>query len=125
MDMTAMNLVTCLGIGAVSGLVAALAGVGGGVIMVPLFTAILGMPQKQAVATSLAAIILTSIAASYRNTGNAFVEWRVALLAGCGGAVVAYIASDWLRSLSNRSLTIGFGALMIVLGTRMLLKELL
>ena len=52
-----MNWVTCLGIGAVSGLVAALAGVGGGVIMVPLFTAILGMPQKQAVATSLAAII--------------------------------------------------------------------
>ena len=93
--------------------------------MVPMFTVILGMPQKQAVATSLAAIVLTSIAASYRNSENAFVEWRVALLAGCGGAVVAYIASDWLRSLSNRSLTIGFGALMICLGARMLIKELL
>jgi uncharacterized protein len=125
MDMTAMSLVTCVAIGSVSGLVAALAGVGGGVIMVPMFTAILGMPQKQAVATSLAAIIMTSIAASYRNTGNAFVEWRVALLAGCGGAVVAYIASDWLRSLSNRSLTLGFGVLMMVLGARMVLKELL
>lgn len=123
--MAMMNVLICLGIGAVSGLVAALAGVGGGVIMVPMFTAILGMPQKQAVATSLAAIILTSMAASYRNWGNAFVEWRVALLAGCGGAVVAYIASDWLRSLSNRQLTIGFGALMVVLGARMLLKELL
>lgn len=120
-----MSLVTCVAIGSVSGLVAALAGVGGGVIMVPMFTAILGMPQKQAVATSLAAIIMTSIAASYRNTGNAFVEWRVALLAGCGGAVVAYIASDWLRSLSNRSLTLGFGVLMMVLGARMVLKELL
>ena len=123
--MAMTNVLICLGIGAVSGLVAALAGVGGGVIMVPMFTVILGMPQKQAVATSLAAIILTSMAASYRNWGNAFVEWRVALLAGCGGAVVAYIASDWLRSLSNRQLTIGFGALMIVLGARMLLKELL
>lgn len=123
--MAMTNVLICLGIGAVSGLVAALAGVGGGVIMVPMFTAILGMPQKQAVATSLAAIILTSMAASYRNWGNAFVEWRVALLAGCGGAVVAYIASDWLRSLSNRQLTIGFGALMVVLGARMLLKELL
>lgn len=123
--MTAMSLAMCLGIGAVSGLVAALAGVGGGVIMVPMFTAILGMPQKQAVATSLAAIIMTSIAASYRNAGNAFVDWRVALVAGSGGALVAYIASDWLRSLSNRSLTIGFGVLMMVLGARMLVKELL
>ena len=107
-------------IGALGGAVAALCGVGGGIVMVPLFTAFLGLPQKQAVATSLAAIVLTALFASLKNSANQFVDWKGAAAAGLAGAVVAWFAADALRHLSNRTLTVVFASVMITVGVRML-----
>ena len=107
-------------IGALSGVVAALCGVGGGIIMVPLFTAFLGLSQKQAVATSLAAIVLTALFASQKNSANQFVYWKIAGVAGVAGAVVAWLAADALKHLSNRTLTVIFASVMITMGVRML-----
>jgi len=110
-------------IGALSGIVAALCGVGGGIIMVPLFVAFLGLSQKQAVATSLAAIVLTALLASIKNHGNHFVNWKIAVPAGIAGALVAWFAADALKHLSNRTLTVIFGTVMITMGVRMLLSK--
>jgi uncharacterized membrane protein YfcA len=55
--MSTATIFTCLAIGIVSGVIAALCGVGGGVVMVPAFVFFLKLPQKTAVATSLAIII--------------------------------------------------------------------
>ncbi|MBK8091711.1 MAG: TSUP family transporter [Verrucomicrobiaceae bacterium] len=49
--MTTTLILKCLAIGVVSGIIAALCGVGGGVVMVPAFVLLLDMPQKTAVAT--------------------------------------------------------------------------
>ncbi len=53
-------------IGCLGGTIAALCGVGGGIVMVPAFVLLLGMEQKQAVATSLAVIAPTAIVAIAR-----------------------------------------------------------
>ena len=45
-------------IGIAAGLLGALCGVGGGIVMVPAFVAALGFEQKKAVATSLAVIVV-------------------------------------------------------------------
>jgi uncharacterized membrane protein YfcA len=110
-------------IGALSGVIAALCGVGGGVVMVPLFTGFLGLPQKQAVATSLAAIVLTALFASLKNAANDFVHWKIAVAAGVAGAVVAWLAADALKHLSNRTLEVVFASVMIGMGLRMLLAR--
>lgn len=110
-------------IGALSGVIAALCGVGGGVVMVPLFVSILGLSQKQAVATSLAAMMLTALFATLKNQGNGFVSWRVAIPCGCAAAVVAWFAADALKHLSNRMLTVGFALVMIAMGVRMLFSK--
>lgn len=107
-------------IGALSGVVAALCGVGGGIVMVPLFTMFLGLSQKQAVATSLAAIVLTALFASLKNSANHFVDWKIAGVAGVAGAIVAWFAADALKHLSNRTLTVIFASVMITMGVRML-----
>ena len=107
-------------IGALSGVVAALCGVGGGVIMVPLFVGVLGLSQKQAVATSLAAIVLTSVAASAKNAGNDLVDWKVAIPAGIAGSIIAWISAGALQHFQNRTLTLIFASVMIVVGIRML-----
>jgi uncharacterized membrane protein YfcA len=110
-------------IGAASGAIAALCGVGGGIIMVPLFVYFLGMPQKPAVATSLCAIIFTAIFATGKNAINGFIDWRVAVGAGVAGGLVAWFAADALKHLSNTTLTRIFAILLIGSGLRMLFQK--
>jgi uncharacterized membrane protein YfcA len=113
----------CLVIGGVSGALAAIAGVGGGIVMVPAFVYFLGMGQKNAAATSLAVIIFTSIAASIKNSGNQLVDWRVVLYTALSSAVIAWFAADLLKQLSNEVLTRAFAVLVICIGFYMLLRK--
>ena len=115
-----MSVVICILIGLVTGVVAGLCGVGGGIIMVPAFAAFLKMEQRYAVATSLAAVILTALAASLKNVSNGLVEWKVAIPTGIVGAVVAWLTADWLKQLSNVTLTRIFAILLIAIGLHML-----
>ena len=50
--------------GAAAGFLAGLFGVGGGLVIVPALMAALGMDQRRAAATSLAAIVLTAAVGS-------------------------------------------------------------
>ncbi len=123
MVLTIGNLLTCIGLGLVTGVVSALCGVGGGIIMVPAFGFFLGLDQKQAVATSLAAVILVSLAGSFKNHTNSLVEWKVTLVTGLAAALVAWFAAGWLKEFSNTALTRMFAVLMIVMGGQMLWKS--
>jgi uncharacterized membrane protein YfcA len=109
--------------GLAAGLLGALCGVGGGIVMVPAFVALLGLEHKQAVATSMAVIILTAIAATLNNTrANNLIDWKIVLIVGAASAVAAWFGSDLMRSLSNQTLTRIFGALLLLFGLRMLWK---
>jgi uncharacterized membrane protein YfcA len=113
------TIVIALLVGSVGGLVAALCGVGGGVIMVPAFVLALGLDQKQAVATSLAVIVPTALVATLRY-GRDLVDWKVFAGAAVGAMIVAALGTDLMRSLSDARLTRIFAVLMIVVGVRML-----
>lgn len=119
--MPTSTVLISLGIGALSGVVAALCGVGGGIVMVPCFVFLLHLGQKDAVSTSLMAMIGTAIVASSQNLKNGFGDWKIAAVTMCGAMVTAYLASDWLRRLSSERLTQIFGAIMVLMGLRMLL----
>lgn len=110
-------------IGAAAGVVAALCGVGGGIIMVPAFVMLLGLSQKQAVATSLTAIILISLLATVKNHSNHLVNWPVAIACAVSGGGVAWFSADLLRQLSNPILGKIFALLMIAVGIQMLFQN--
>jgi uncharacterized membrane protein YfcA len=110
-------------IGIVAGVIAALCGVGGGIIMVPAFVLFLGLSQKHAVATSLTAIILISIFATAKNQASSLVNWPVAISCAIAGGMTAWFASDLLNHLSNQTLTRIFAFLMIGVGIRMLFQK--
>ena len=116
------EILTCLGIGILSGVVAALCGVGGGVVMVPAFVFLLAMPQKMAVATSLAIIIPTALMATTQNTRNDLVNWKVAAITAISASIFAYYGAGWLKTMSNETLTRIFGTILVVFGLRMLLQ---
>ena len=115
-------IITSLLLGGLSGLVAALCGVGGGIILVPAFVFFLGLDQKTAVATSLTAIILTAFVATVRNNQNHLIDWKVVIPTAIGAAIVAWFSADALKHLSNEVLTRIFAILMVIVGTRMLFK---
>ncbi|MCB1227456.1 MAG: sulfite exporter TauE/SafE family protein [Verrucomicrobiales bacterium] len=120
--MSLTGILTALAIGVLAGVVAALCGVGGGVVMVPAFVSLMKMPQKIAVATSLAIIVPTALTATVQNARNDLIDWKVALITAVSAATFAYFGAGWLKSLSNDQLARGFGVLLIVFGVKMLLQ---
>jgi uncharacterized membrane protein YfcA len=111
-------------IGCVGGIVAALCGVGGGVVMVPAFVFLLKMNQKVAVATSLAAIVLTAVATTAKNQANGYIDWPVALGAGAAGGIVGWFAADLLKRLQDVTLVRIFATVIIVFGVQMWIQSL-
>ena len=91
--------------------------------MVPAFVALLGLEQKQAVATSLAVVIVTALAATANNAraGN-LIDWKIVAAVGLASAVTAWFASDLMRSLTDQTLTRTFGVVLVLFGARMLIK---
>ena len=66
-------LVVATGVGA--GFLSGLFGVGGGLVIVPALMAVLGMDQRRASATSLAAIIVTATVGSGNYALHGEVSW--------------------------------------------------
>jgi uncharacterized protein len=118
--MTTSIILKCLGIGVISGIIAALCGVGGGVVMVPGFVFLLGLPQKTAVATSLAIIIPTALMATMQNARSGLVNWQVVMVTALASSLLAYFGAGWLKTMSDERLTKIFGLVLIVFGVRML-----
>ena len=107
-------------IGIASGLLAALCGVGGGVIMVPAFVMLLGLDQKMAVATSMAVIVPTAIAATTQHVKNGLVDWRVALATAVAATLTSFFAADYVKQFRNETLTRLFAVVIILFGVMML-----
>jgi uncharacterized membrane protein YfcA len=119
--MKTLALATLIGLAA--GMLGALCGVGGGIVMVPAFGAVLGMEQRRAVATSLAVIVIVSLVSTSSNMReNGLIDWRVVALTAAGAAGAAWFGSDWMRSLGNQTLTRVFAVALIAIGAWKLWK---
>jgi uncharacterized membrane protein YfcA len=116
-----MKLAIVILIGVAAGLIGALCGVGGGIVIVPALVKLLGFDQKQAVATSMAIIIVIATAATLNHhQRGGLINWKVVLLVGAGAALASWFGSDLMRSMSNPALTRLFGIVLLIFGVRML-----
>lgn len=111
-----------LGIGATSGILAALCGVGGGVIMVPAFVMLLGLDQKVAVATSMAVIVPTAIAATTTHVKNGLVDWRIALITAIAASLTSFFVADFVKQFRSETLVRVFAGVIILFGVMMLVN---
>ncbi|MDC4233866.1 sulfite exporter TauE/SafE family protein [Actinomyces sp. B33] len=96
--------------GVVAGLLSGLFGVGGGLVIIPALVAILGMEQRRASATSLAATVLTATAGSTTYAAHGQVSLVATLVVALGSLVGAQIGVRLLRRLPNKVLSIVFVA---------------
>ena len=112
--------------GIVAGLLGALCGVGGGIVMVPAFVTALGFEQKKAVATSLAVIVIVALVATLNTSlrkEEDLIDWRVVALAAAAAALAAWFGTDLMHKLSNQYLTRLFGIVLLIFGIKMLLNK--
>jgi len=122
--MKTLAIATVTGIAA--GLLGALCGVGGGIVMVPIFVTALGFQQKKAVATSLAVIVVVALVATLNNSmrkGESLIDWKVVALTAVAAALAAWFGTDLMHKLSNQHLTRLFGVILLVFGAKMLLGK--
>ncbi|MCH2062524.1 MAG: sulfite exporter TauE/SafE family protein [Roseibacillus sp.] len=113
-------------VGMAAGLVGALCGVGGGILMVPAFVLVLGMGQKHAVATSLAIVVVTALAGTANHVlrdKSELIDWKLVAFTAVGAAVAAWYGTELMRNLSNQQLSRIFGVLLILVGVRMLMLK--
>ena len=108
-----------VGIGLAAGFLSGVLGVGGGILIVPLLVAGVAYQPKPAMATSLAAILLTAIAAagSHAQAGN--VAWRDAALIGIP-AVAGAVFGAWLHQrITTRNVTLAFAAFLVIAAVKL------
>ena len=111
MDVLALFVLPAL-VGVVIGIMSGLLGIGGGTVMVPIFRLAFGMSPVMSTATSLFAIIPTSIsgAASHIRHKTCIVSLGVA--AGLGGALTSPLGV-WLAQISPAWMIMVAAALII------------
>jgi uncharacterized protein len=93
------------GIGVVAGLLSGLLGIGGGVIMVPAFTELLGMSLKSAIATSLVCVGIFGVPATFLGD----IDWRLAVLLTIGVIPGARIGASLTIRTAERRLRLAVG----------------
>lgn len=115
-----LQIAIAVGIGLISGFFAGIAGVGGGVVIVPATVLLLGFGQHEAQGTSLVAIILTAIAGTVVNLRNKRVRPGDGLVAGVAGVFGSVAGAQIALGIEGSTLSLVFGALVLVLAVRTL-----
>jgi len=105
-----------LAIGALLGLL----GGGGSILAVPALVYGVGQPLAAAVPTSLLVVGISSATALIPRLRQRQVQWRIAAVFGASGALAAFGGAAVNRLLDPRIVVIGFAALMVAAGIRML-----
>lgn len=116
-----------LAIGAISGLLAGLLGVGGGVVIVPglawVFVAQGVMPQqvmRLALGTSLATIVFTSLASLSAHHARRAVEWRTVQGLAPGLMLGAFVGAWAVSRTPGHVLAVAFGIFLWCVATSLL-----
>jgi len=109
--------------GLIGGLLSGVFGVGGGIVMVPLLISLVRMDQRRAAATSLAAIVPTSIVGSLTYLVNGHIDLVAGAIIAAGAVVGSVIGTNLLRRIPLFWLRWLFIALLILVAVRMVLVE--
>lgn len=118
-DLTVGDGVGLAVLGLVTGTLAGLLGVGGGIVMVPGMVLLFGLPAAVAKGTSLAVIIPTAVTATIRNVKIGNADLAAAAAIGLSGVVTAAVASRLSVLMSEATANALFAVLLVVLAIRM------
>lgn len=114
------HAVAALGAGFAGGVATGFFGVGGGFLIVPALTVLLGLDMRAAVATSLLVIALNSLGALAAHAAYGTVVWSIGAEVAIAALLGAALAWPLGTRISQRTLQRGFVVCLIFLGAGIL-----
>ena len=112
-----------LALGLATGVLSALMGVGGGIIMVPALVLLFSFSQHTAEGTSLLVIIPTALMGASRHARRGYTDWRLGLLVGLGGVLGGLAGAQVALALSGAWLSRLFAVFLAVMALQLLLRS--
>lgn len=123
-SLTSADLVKAAAIGAVAGVASGYVGLGGGFIMVPLMTSVLGMSMQLASGTSLIAVMLLAMPATVLQCVLGNVDYLAGIAVACGSVPGAMLGARLLARVPERSLRLLFSAFLGIASILLVAREL-
>lgn len=118
--LTVASALALVAVGVVTGILAGLLGVGGGIVMVPVMIVVFKMTPVLAKGTSIAVIIPTSLMGTWRNRKKRNADLTIAAIMGGAGIVSAWLGSQVSGAMSDTTSNVLFAILLTVVAFRML-----
>ena len=108
-------------LGGLAGLASGALGIGGGLVVVPLLSAWLGMPLKRAVGTSLVAVLATALVAVLSETlvAPSNLRWSVGLVLSIMAVVGSWIGTRIVARIAPGRLAILMALMLLIAALRM------
>lgn len=110
-------------IGLVGGVFSGTFGAGGGIVLVPLLVLLAGLDQRRAAATSLLAILPSSLAAGITYLAHGEVDLAAAGILSVGAVAGSLLGALLLKRLPLPALRWGFIVLLFLVAVRLVLVE--
>jgi uncharacterized protein len=99
--------------GLLAGMASGLLGIGGGVVLVPVMTGLLGMPLKRVIGTSLVVICVMVIPGTIVHAFLGHIDWQIFLWLSLGVVPGAILGSRWTIRAEERTLRVAVGAFLL------------
>lgn len=80
------------------------------------------MNSQKARGTSVFCILTMVLTSSFFYYKENFINWKVAILCGIGGAIGGYIGAKLLKKLPDKILKVAFTIFLIYISLKMILK---
>ena len=118
------SILTYAMIGMSAGFLSGMMGIGGGVIIVPAMTMLIGMSQKEAQGLSLAVIVPMALFSflRYRHMGFVQIDIKTTIVLVVAAVIGAQIGTTLMSGMSNKSLQLMFGIFVIITGAAIVIK---
>jgi len=127
MKMTLATILILITIGLLAGILSGLVGIGGGIIMVPLFIFFLGLTQHNAQGLSLAVMLppVTFLAVyNYHTAGSGGnIDWRIALIVAVLFMIGGFLGSKIALQIDQRMLRKIFGVAMLIVAIKLIFTK--
>lgn len=106
--------------GVAMGLLSALFGIGGGIILIPILVTLFGFPQQLAAGTSIAVMGPIALVGAIRQSRTGPTDWRMGVRFGIGAIPGAIAGAALALAWSGSAVRAAFAIVLTLVGLRML-----
>ena len=118
------GIIILLLVGLIAGALSGMVGIGGGIVIVPVLVYFLGFTQHQAQGTTLFMFLIPiGILGVINYWQSGYVDWKTALIMASTFFIGSYFGSKFAISIDQQTIKKVFGAVIILLGLKMMLGK--